>query len=381
MTDWYTELWVPLRDWGLANPDKAIGTAFLVVGAPFVGWVWWRKNMRAKPEAPPPLEVKLETPAMPVTLEAPTPQIDTLTLNIETYEAQVRARIEAAQRMWEKAEGTEKESLGQQIGELQGRLENIEPAFDAAKARIVELEKLLEREGNQIGAERLERAENALAAGDFDEADALLAEISAEEDLAVQRKARAEYGRGQIAEEQVRWHDAAKHYGEAADLSKSFRDHRKATEFASKAGDFETGLVHAKKAVAAARDEFGDGTEAASDALNSYAFRLKQLGRYEEAEPLYREAIGIDKATIGEGHPSYAIRLNNLAKLLQDMGKPKEARPLYAEQLEIKLKTIGQDHPSTQLGAANYAILLRAHFPDDPALKDLEATFGPDIGK
>ncbi len=120
----------------------------------------------------------------------------------------MRQRIAEAIEQRERAEGTELEQLNGQIAELNGRLEDIEPAFGAAKARITELETLLEREGNQLGAERLERAENALKAGDFDEADALLAEISAEEDLAVQRKARAEFGRGQIAEEQVRWHDA-----------------------------------------------------------------------------------------------------------------------------------------------------------------------------
>ena len=31
--------------------------------------------------------------------------------------------------------------------------------------------------------------------------------------------------------------------------------------------------------------------------------------------------------------------------------------------------------------AAFYAIFLRAHFPDDPALAELEAAFGPDIGR
>ena len=59
--------------------------------------------------------------------------------------------------------------------------------------------------------------------------------------------------------------------------------------------------------------------------LNNLATLLQDMGRYAEAEPLFREAIEIDKATIGEEHPDYAIRLNNLASLLRDMGKPEEA--------------------------------------------------------
>ncbi|MFK7944918.1 MAG: tetratricopeptide repeat protein, partial [Paracoccaceae bacterium] len=147
------------------------------------------------------------------------------------------------------------------------------------------------------------------------------------------------------------------------------------------------------------------------------------MGRYEEAEPLYREAIKIDKAALGEGHPSYAIDLNNLANLLKDMGRYEEAeplivqaigiakaelgeehpsyairlwvhaaikrsleqfdaaRPLYAKALEIQMSALGEDHPNTRKNAEQYLSLLRKHFPDDPALAELEATFGPDIGK
>ena len=41
------------------------------------------------------------------------------------------------------------------------------------------------------------------------------------------------------------------------------------------------------------------------------------LNRSEEADPLMRRALEIDKAALGEQHPTVAIRLNNLATLLQ----------------------------------------------------------------
>ncbi|MDZ7905984.1 MAG: tetratricopeptide repeat protein [Cypionkella sp.] len=37
-----------------------------------------------------------------------------------------------------------------------------------------------------------------------------------------------------------------------------------------------------------------------------------------KAEPLYRQAMEIDRKTLGEDHPDYATSLNNLAGLLQD---------------------------------------------------------------
>ena len=45
------------------------------------------------------------------------------------------------------------------------------------------------------------------------------------------------------------------------------------------------------------------------------------MGRYEEAEPLYRQALQIGRETLGEGHPDYATRLNNLATLLVATGR------------------------------------------------------------
>ena len=108
---------------------------------------------------------------------------------------------------------------------------------------------------------------------------------------------------------------------------------------------------------------------------------LRDTGRYEEAEPLYRRAIEITKTALGEGHSSYAIRLNNLANLLRDLRKPDEARQMWEQMHEINLKALGVEHSQTKQGAGNYANLLREHFPNDPALKGLEDTFGPDIGK
>ncbi len=63
------------------------------------------------------------------------------------------------------------------------------------------------------------------------------------------------------------------------------------------------------------------------------------------------------------------------------MGRYDEAEPLYAQMMPILRGKLGDDHPDTRTGAANYARLLRAQFPDDPALAELEAAFGPDIGR
>ena len=102
--------------------------------------------------------------------------------------------------------------------------------------------------------------------------------------------------------------------------------------------------------------------------------------RRAEAEPLFREAMGIRRAALGEAHPNYGACLNNLANLLREMHRPAEAEALFRQALPILRKALGDEHPNTKTVAGNYARLLRAHFPD-PALAELEAAFGPEIGR
>jgi hypothetical protein len=51
------------------------------------------------------------------------------------------------------------------------------------------------------------------------------------------------------------------------------------------------------------------------------------MGRYAEAEPLYKQAMKLYRTALGEGHPDYANTLNNLALLYDAMGRHAEAEP------------------------------------------------------
>ena len=95
-------------------------------------------------------------------------------------------------------------------------------------------------------------------------------------------------------------------------------------------------------------------------ALGSLANLLVDTGRYEEAEPLYRQALEIGRETLGEGHLDYAIRLNNLANLLTDTGRFEEAKPLIRQAPEIGRETLGQRHPEHATRLSNLATLLAA---------------------
>ena len=70
------------------------------------------------------------------------------------------------------------------------------------------------------------------------------------------------------------------------------------------------------------------------------------MGRYAEAEPLYRRSLEIREKQLGPDHPDVATSLNNLADLYRAMGRYAEAEPLYRRSLEVREKQLGATTPT-----------------------------------
>ena len=81
------------------------------------------------------------------------------------------------------------------------------------------------------------------------------------------------------------------------------------------------------------------------------------MGRYAEAEPLYRRSLEIDEKEFGPNHTEVAADLNNLAILYKAMGRYSDAEPLYRRALEITEKLLGRDHSEVAKGLNNLATL------------------------
>lgn len=231
------------------------------------------------------------------------------------------------------AADTEKSQLRARIAELEGQIDDPEPALKEAQTRIGDLEVLLAREGNQLGGEKLDAARAALERGDYAAADDLFAEIEARAAVATQSAARAAFARGEIAEAGVRWSDAAKHYARAAELEPWVQALRKASDFARRSGDFHSALRFSETALERARK--GNDMAELVKILKDHASVLIASGRSDEAEPLYRQALEIGEASQGKEHPDYADSLFNLAALLDITDRSDEAKPLYRQAREI----------------------------------------------
>jgi tetratricopeptide (TPR) repeat protein len=88
------------------------------------------------------------------------------------------------------------------------------------------------------------------------------------------------------------------------------------------------------------------------------------IGRYAEAESLFKHALASREKVLGPDHgpdhPDVAWSLNSLGVLYADEGKYAKAEPLYRRALAIREKVLGPEHPDVVTCLENYASLLRA---------------------
>lgn len=256
------------------------------------------------------------------------------------------------------AHADDRARLEQELAEVTRRLADLPAAYEEARARIAELETRLAQLAGDVPDAQLQAAKDALALGDTSKADALFAGVEENEALAIGRAAEAAYARGKIAEDDVRWADAAAHYDKAAQLDPRFETLVLAGKLLWMSGQIDKAIAREEEVVALTGKKQGSKDPRLAPALNNLAKSYASVGRYEEAEPLFREALEIARNTIGTEHADYAIGLSNLADLLRATGRVEEAEPLYREALEITRVTRGPGHPDFALDLNNLAVLL-----------------------
>jgi CHAT domain-containing protein len=106
--------------------------------------------------------------------------------------------------------------------------------------------------------------------------------------------------------------------------------------------------------------------------LNNLAILYQQMGRYNDAEPLYQKSLTIREQQLGKNHPDVADSLHNLAYLYQEMDRYNEAEPLYQKALNIWQNQLGENHPNVATSLNNLGILyqeMRRYREAEPLLK------------
>ncbi|MCH2075278.1 MAG: tetratricopeptide repeat protein [Rhodobacteraceae bacterium] len=263
------------------------------------------------------------------------------------------------------AADTEKALLNARIAALQAQIACPDEELAKARKRISDLEALLDRTSNEISAERVSEAKDRLKKGGYSAADGIFAEIEAQSELAVKAAARAAYGRGEVAEAEVRWSDAAAAYRRAAELDPSYHTLTKAHEFAHWSGDFTRARALGEDLVRVAGEEGNDANTAM--AWNDFAMTMRAVGELDASEKAYRTALELDRGSIGEDHADYAVHLNNYARLKREQGALNESEALYREALRIGRAAKGEDHAQHANHLHNLGGILEAQGMDKEA--------------
>jgi tetratricopeptide (TPR) repeat protein len=84
------------------------------------------------------------------------------------------------------------------------------------------------------------------------------------------------------------------------------------------------------------------------------------MGKFAEAEPLYREALDRGRRVLGDDHPATLFSINNYGYLLASMERLDEAETYYHEALDGFRRTLGDDHPDTLTSIYNMGGLLQS---------------------
>ena len=122
-------------------------------------------------------------------------------------------------------------------------------------------------------------------------------------------------------------------------------------------------------AEALARNEkvFGEDHPNTLNSLQSLADVYNSQGRYSDAEPLFIEALARRERALGEDHPYTLTSLNSLALLYHSQGRYGDAEPLFTEGLTRSKKVLGEDHPNTLRSQNNLALLYQSQGRYDDA--------------
>ncbi len=112
--------------------------------------------------------------------------------------------------------------------------------------------------------------------------------------------------------------------------------------------------------------------------INNLGLLYDQLERFEDAEPLLREALEVRRRTLAAEHPDVLLSMHNLAGSYLRQGRYELAEPLFVETLEMCQQTLGPDSRDTLITQTALGVLYsRSDRPElaEPLFRDIVTRF------
>ncbi len=197
-----------------------------------------------------------------------------------------------------------------------------------------------------MNQDKLTEANAAFKLADYPKADKLFAQAENGE-LTKKQFADVALARGEIAEQGLRWEDAAGYYAKATALNPCFETLIRAQRLALYMADYDFALSLGESVQKEIINENKENSQEHATILNNLGGVYKRTGQLEKAESLYKESLDIQKKLLIKDDPMLAGILNNLAGIYNLQGQYEKAKPLYEEALTMDTKIFGKDHPET----------------------------------
>ncbi len=134
--------------------------------------------------------------------------------------------------------------------------------------------------------------------------------------------------------------------------------HHTLTETYRSLGEHDKELYHAERMVALYRSELGAEHPDLAHAICDLAMALGVTGDYTAAEPLFREAMKMNRRLLDAKDPELASSLNSFATFMADRGDHAAAEQLFREALALRHGPLGEEHGDVASVLSNLASLL-----------------------
>jgi serine/threonine protein kinase/Tfp pilus assembly protein PilF len=122
-------------------------------------------------------------------------------------------------------------------------------------------------------------------------------------------------------------------------------------------GNYDQAEKMAREALAIRRSKHLNPLKVA-DSLNNLGNVLYKKGKLPDSETAHREALAIRQKRLGADHPDVASSLSNLGNVLWGEGKLAQAEALFREALAIRKKRLGYYNEDTVASLDNLAAVL-----------------------
>ncbi len=257
----------------------------------------------------------------------------------------------------------EKTALQHELSAIQQQQYDLKQSYQQhiakLKARIKDLAQF--KEYNPNYAVLLENAIKQLTQGNTQKADELLATIEEDNADTIKIVAKASFQRAKIAQDDIRYQDALKHYQKAHNLApeNTLYLNRLGMMFYT-LGKYDKAIEYYELALKRNLVIYGEAHPSVASLRNNLGRAWKASGKYNKAIKHYELALKSSLKVYGKAHPSVAICRNNLGGVWMVLGKYNKAIEYVELALKSNLATYGKTHPSVAINRNNLGMAWKA---------------------